>query len=201
LITHRRYLGQDLAVIMMGYEDQMVTMFRESNAGMASRFNIAESFRFKDFSDDELFVIVSREIRKEVQLSKTSLAMRLAIVDKLKSRKALPNFANARDALALVRSSKEKMIKRRGDTLIEDDIHGYDQDTLELVRNPELLLAKFSKIPNLHKHFEEKGQICRVYRDRGQSTTSLIHNYVFAGNPGTLYFIMSMRSCIRTRSH
>jgi hypothetical protein len=187
-LTHSlTHSGQDLAVIMMGYEDQLVKMFRESNPGLASRFNINESFRFKDFSDDEMFAIVTQAIRSEIQLSKTSFAMRLAIVDKLKARQVLPNFANARDAYALVRSCKERMINRMGDELIEDDIHGYDQDTLELVRNPELLLSKFSKIPNLYKHFEEKGKLCKIFRDRGQSTSSLIHNYVFAGKPGTVY--------------
>ena len=181
-----------MAVIMMGYEDQLLTMFRESNPGLASRFSINEAFRFKDFSDDELFAIVTQAVRNEIQLSKTSFAMRLAIVDKLKARKALPNFANARDANALVRSCKERMINRKGEELIEDDIHGYDQDTLELVRNPELLLKKFSMIPNLNKHFEEKGRLCKIFRDRGQSTSSLIHNYVFAGNPGTEPLIYSL---------
>ncbi len=33
--------GDDIAVIMCGYEDKMAKMFREQNEGLASRFNAA----------------------------------------------------------------------------------------------------------------------------------------------------------------
>ena len=69
--------GEDIAVVMIGYEKQMKKMFREVNPGLQRRFGLDDAFRFEDFSDKELDLIVlteaekndlrvSRDVRKKV---------------------------------------------------------------------------------------------------------------------------------------
>ena len=50
--------ANDMAIILAGYEDDILAMFRNGNTGLGSRFKLTEALRFEDFSDDELFEIL-----------------------------------------------------------------------------------------------------------------------------------------------
>ena len=50
--------GEDIAVLMLGYEEQMRRMLREANPGLQRRFSLESAFRFEDFSDEELETIL-----------------------------------------------------------------------------------------------------------------------------------------------
>ena len=45
-------------VLSIGYESEMMALFRNGNTGLGSRFKLTEAFRFEDFSDDELTEIL-----------------------------------------------------------------------------------------------------------------------------------------------
>jgi len=46
--------GDDIAVLLLGYEPEMLKMLRESNPGLQRRFSPESAFRFADFTDDQL---------------------------------------------------------------------------------------------------------------------------------------------------
>lgn len=46
--------GADIAVVMIGYEKEMVNMMSHVNPGLSRRFQIDEAFHFPDFNDDAL---------------------------------------------------------------------------------------------------------------------------------------------------
>jgi hypothetical protein len=56
--------GDDIAVVMCGYEEQIKKMLLDQNPGLQRRFPIASAFQFEDFSDAELRQIMVREERK-----------------------------------------------------------------------------------------------------------------------------------------
>jgi Holliday junction resolvasome RuvABC ATP-dependent DNA helicase subunit len=58
--------GEDIAVVMIGYEKQMLQMFRSPkvNAGLARRFHLEHPFRFEDFDDSTLARVVIAEAKK-----------------------------------------------------------------------------------------------------------------------------------------
>lgn len=46
--------GDDRCVLLLGYHDDMETMLRNANPGLARRFPMSGAFHFQDFTDDEL---------------------------------------------------------------------------------------------------------------------------------------------------
>ena len=55
--------GEDLAVVMIGYDAQMREMLRKQNPGLSRRFNPSYAFNFEDFSDAELLAIIGLRCR------------------------------------------------------------------------------------------------------------------------------------------
>ena len=50
--------GENFAVIMCGYEDEMNAMMRDCNPGLKRRFQADNAFMFADYNDDELATIM-----------------------------------------------------------------------------------------------------------------------------------------------
>ena len=45
---------EDIAVLLLGYEDEMMKMLREANPGLMRRFSPESAFRFEDLTDSQL---------------------------------------------------------------------------------------------------------------------------------------------------
>ena len=56
--------GADIAVVMIGYKDEMLTMCNEVNPGLARRFDIDNIVEFEDFTDEELVWILKFHCKK-----------------------------------------------------------------------------------------------------------------------------------------
>ena len=100
-------IGRNMAVIMCGYEKEMDEMFR-LDPGLRSRFK--NKFIFRDFTNDELSLIMTR-IAKEEPVSVPLRVLRAAIDHLDKSRG--PDFGNARDVKLLLNDAITKMRARR----------------------------------------------------------------------------------------
>jgi hypothetical protein len=50
--------GDDRCVLLLGYKEEMETMMREANPGLARRFQLSQAFHFEDFSKSELLTIM-----------------------------------------------------------------------------------------------------------------------------------------------
>lgn len=77
---------------MLGYEDQMREMLRESNPGLARRFQIDDAFKFEDYTNEELLEILDLKLKKNGILAKGEA--RIAAVKVLEQQRTLPNFGN-----------------------------------------------------------------------------------------------------------
>jgi hypothetical protein len=53
--------GDDRCVLLLGYKDQMETMMREANPGLARRFQLSQAWCFEDYSDDQLIAIIRQK--------------------------------------------------------------------------------------------------------------------------------------------
>ena len=78
---------------MLGYKEQMEDMIRNSNPGLARRFNMADAFTFDDYSDEDLLWI----LRKKAEKDKLPINFETAkfAVKMLSEQRRLPNFGNA----------------------------------------------------------------------------------------------------------
>lgn len=70
--------GEDIAVLLLGYEEQMMRMLRNQNPGLMRRFNTENAFRFPDYNDTTLRRILKNKIKKDGL--KSTLAVEKAAV-------------------------------------------------------------------------------------------------------------------------
>lgn len=109
---------------MLGYEDQMREMLRDSNPGLARRFQIEDAFKFEDYSNEDLLDILDLKMKKQGVDAKP--AARLAAIEVLEQQRNQPNFGNGGAVENLLGRAILNMHKRtagqpRTQELIADD--------------------------------------------------------------------------------
>jgi replication-associated recombination protein RarA len=180
--------GDDIAVILIGYESDVVRMLDEQNPGLRSRFDPAYAFRFDDFSDMELLQIFGAAcVRDEVE---APIDVKRAAVKQLVKARSMKNFGNARAALALYSAAKTRMTQRlRRDTAQPKAMTMFDV----LGREEEVLANPLQCIEELQGGEDEHGfrtvlrqlgssiQICKMENRPVDS----VGNFIFTGAPGT----------------
>ncbi len=57
--------GDDRCVLLLGYRDNMETMFQNVNPGLSRRFPLASAFEFEDFDEAELSDILSLKLGQQ----------------------------------------------------------------------------------------------------------------------------------------
>jgi hypothetical protein len=57
--------GDDRAVLLLGYPDQMEAMMREANPGLARRFQLSQAWSFEDYSQEDLMAILKEAAAKK----------------------------------------------------------------------------------------------------------------------------------------
>jgi hypothetical protein len=102
--------GADIAVIMAGYEPQILKMIRDQNPGLARRFNATQPFKFVDFDNDELLEIMSQTC-KAWKLH-VPFNVKMYAVEELAKLRALPNFGNAGALETMLTNAKSRMTER-----------------------------------------------------------------------------------------
>lgn len=102
--------GDDRCVLLLGYKDQMETMFQNVNPGLARRFPIASGFNFEDFSDGDLQKIFDLKLKQQgyqATAGATTVAMEM-----LKRARNRPNFGNAGEIDILLNDAKARHQQR-----------------------------------------------------------------------------------------
>lgn len=122
-------LGDDRCVLLLGYRDQMEAMFQNVNPGLSRRFPISEAFEFKDFTDDELKLILDMKLRQQAY-NATDQAKRVAM-DVLKRARNRPNFGNAGEVDILLNSAKARHQQRRSASKVKNSatLEAIDMDS------------------------------------------------------------------------
>ena len=125
--------GADLAVIMIGYQDEMEEMMRNVNPGLSRRFQIENAFQFPDFDDSALCRIMIKSARhKQVKLE---LSVAKRAVRSLAKARAKPNFGNAGSVDNLLSKAITAMQAREmADGLIPADF-GLDGEIISRRKN------------------------------------------------------------------
>ena len=121
--------GEDLCVLLLGYQEQMEDMMNHSNPGLARRFRLGDAFYFDDFGDVDLMRVLDLKLRKQ-GLKAMEDAKRVAI-EVLGRERDRPHFGNAGAVENLISRAKELEQKRTsaaGSHNVNPDITFLPQD-------------------------------------------------------------------------
>ncbi|KAG8626459.1 hypothetical protein KVT40_005404 [Elsinoe batatas] len=103
--------GDDRAVLLLGYQEQMEEMLRKVNPGLRRRFPVENAFVFEDYQDDELRSILDFKLSSQ-GLDATEDA-RQACVGLLSKLRRKPNFGNAGEVENLLTEAKQRYMNRQ----------------------------------------------------------------------------------------
>ncbi|CAJ2510869.1 Uu.00g064940.m01.CDS01 [Anthostomella pinea] len=120
--------GDDRCVLVLGYKEQMETMFQNVNPGLSRRFPIASAFEFADFSNEELRQILDLKLKQQAfEATDQAKNVAMEILDRGRNR---PNFGNAGDIDNLLDTTKARHQSRfsRGQTKSAATLEAIDFD-------------------------------------------------------------------------
>lgn len=106
--------GDDRAVLLLGYEEQMKELLRHSNPGLARRFPVESAFYFEDFDDAQLLQVLDMKMKVQgIQATEAAKSTAIGALSKLRRQ---PNFGNAGEVENLLSRAKEAHSQRRTST-------------------------------------------------------------------------------------
>ncbi|MCR4869679.1 MAG: AAA family ATPase, partial [Atopobiaceae bacterium] len=196
----------DLVVIMAGYTEEMRTMVREANPGLASRFRTW--VEFEDYTTDELLEIATKMLDDRGR--EMGAGVEEALHDLIASRYRDSSFGNARGVRNLLDDVQDVMDERlarrleEGDKLDESELRLVSSGDIErLIGQPgdgghveeslDNLLAELDSLTGLSSAKRairiRVAQVKHAARAKAVgaavSTDASSLHMVFAGNPGT----------------
>lgn len=174
--------GDDRAVIMLGYQEEMEEMFKNCNPGLSRRFQLDQAYIFPDYDDTALLKILIKKAR-ESQL-KISVPVAKLAVRSLARARSKPHFGNAGAIDILLSRAKERLQRREGvpnELKVEDfDLNFDDTDKDQI----DELLSHMIGMNDIKQKLEKLKKIVSFDRSRGDDPTeSVSYNYLFLGNP------------------
>ena len=187
--------GEDIAVLLLGYEPKMLKMLQESNPGLQRRFSPESAFRFPDFTDDQLEELLC-SAAAAAGLSWAKASVRKAAVQLLVRERIKPNFGNAgsvNDLMGRVKAS----IAQRGDMReiemsdlgLDENAAGGSAEMETLLKEVEQEMAGLFKGEHLQLHFKQLAARLEQQQKDGQLDPSRpadkVGSYIFVGSPGT----------------
>jgi SpoVK/Ycf46/Vps4 family AAA+-type ATPase len=181
------------AVILIGYPESMEEAFEKSNPGLARRFPLKQSFRFKPYDDDELARILELKLRKN-KIVASDKAIRVA-KEMLSIARHRPNFGNGGDVENLLHAAQAARNARCAKlavdvdldmTLLPEDFDPDWQRTLDAARRTADLFGDMQGMGDIMGRFQRYQLMTARLRARGHDPRSHIPwALVFRGPPGT----------------
>jgi hypothetical protein len=193
--------GEDIAVLMLGYEKQMTDMMRECNPGLARRMNASEPLKFVDYGNGALTSIAVAVCKQDgLALQHSALD---GIIRKLAAQREMPNFGNAGAVKNAISTAKLRMMKRIAalpeeeraamelrSVLTRGDVLGEERDPSVVLSTEELL----SPLKDMYGMDGIRAQLRRMalsVRAAAPNTTAgdraraRFCRWLFLGNAGT----------------
>ena len=103
---------EDIAVLLLGYKEQMAEMIRTANPGLARRFSFESAFYFEDFTDAELErLLYAAARRKGLTITRK---VRKEAVKMLARERIKPNFGNAGAVNNLIGKAALRLASTKG---------------------------------------------------------------------------------------
>ena len=182
--------GSDMCVILAGYKPQMEQLFRNvQNPGLKRRFNLGEAFLFEDFSDEEIRLVLKRQIvQAELYSSPATLDHAVTLI----SQKRLEEgFGNAGEAEQMLNRAKLRHSARLSESkvltdmklLLQEDFDG-EITSLEKAREAFADLENIDHAMSVLNSYEA---MCSVADDEDIPRHELLADchMLFTGPPGT----------------
>lgn len=178
----------DLAVLLIGYEREMLEMLRTQNLGLMRRFPPNHAFYFEDYTEHELLDIIERNCTKRSVVCPYEVAD--AMLKQLALQKTQPNFGNAGAVEQLLKNALGKAMNRPmvyGKTLLtlEDvDVKANCEGEASEQDDPLSALNALYRMDDIKEQITKlQNQI--IVADREGSVLPEVGHFVFRGSPGT----------------
>lgn len=191
--------SDDIAVILIGYEQQMLEMLRTQNPGLARRFPQQYAFYFDDYSEQELLdIFLAACAKKSVHCP---LEVSELVIRQLSLQKSQANFGNAGAVELILKNAIANASARPldGDTItlavedVEDDVmrrarlesakesagHDAGQEN-----DPLAVLNGLYRVEHIKDKLRQIQTSIQVAQDEGSDIPKIGH-FVFRGSPGT----------------
>ncbi|PWY84476.1 putative AAA family ATPase [Aspergillus sclerotioniger CBS 115572] len=184
--------GDDRCVLLVGYQDQMTTMFQKVNPGLSRRFPLDSAFVFEDFTDHELGLILDLKLKQ--QGFETTPAGRKVALEVLARARNRPHFGNAGEVDILLNTAKINHQRRlstatqpaKGSRLEPED---FDKDFDRADRSDTDIPKLFSGVVGCEKivqQLEGYRQTVKNMRELDMDPRDQVpFNFLFKGPPGT----------------
>jgi len=177
--------GADIAVVMIGYPDEMLTMCNEVNPGLARRFDIENMVEFEDFSDEDLEWILKFHCDKRGVRCPPDVVT--AAIGKITKSRPQPTFGNAGtvvNALSDAIKKRTKQTKSGSELVLQKEDFGITkraswEEDLEKLKGADIESIK-SRLKMLERSVLESRKLFLKKDNMPQ-----LSNYVFVGNSGT----------------
>lgn len=196
--------GDDRCVLLLGYEEEMKTMFQNVNPGLTRRFDLENAFYFEDFTHPELQEILVYKLKKQDLTATTeAIQVALAVLDR---KKNTLNFGNGGDVENLISSAKMNYQTRQIGLPAE-------QRTLDCEFQPEDFDPNYNRLSNSDTNLRELfagvvgcetiitklegfARMAKKAKANGRDARKLIPmNFIFKGPPGKTAHIWHLLSC------
>jgi AAA+ superfamily predicted ATPase len=179
--------GEDKAVVLLGYREQMEIMLREANPGLQRRFQLENAFQFDDYNDNELNQILKFKMGK-MGLEADADALSAAIKYLGVQRDTKPPFGNGGAVANLLSEAVNRKAARGAGTspiLIESDFAPVDEGAKYDTDEKVLFKGLIGCDEIVKKLLEFKATFKRA-QDKGQDPLKKLSlNFRFVGAPGT----------------
>ncbi|KAK4667573.1 hypothetical protein QC763_311530 [Podospora pseudopauciseta] len=183
--------GDDRCVLLLGYKDQMETMFQNVNPGLSRRFPIASGFNFEDFSDEDVRKIFDLKLKKAAyQATPQAVAVAMEMIKRARNR---PNFGNAGEIDILLDAAKARHQRHLSKGQAKSDSLFEAVDFDENFDRADKSTASVKQLFEGTVGCEETVKLLEGYQETVRTLKSLDmdpkenipFNFLFRGPPGT----------------
>ncbi|PLB48657.1 putative AAA family ATPase [Aspergillus steynii IBT 23096] len=184
--------GDDRCVLLLGYEDQMRTMFQNVNPGLTRRFPLDSAFTFEDFTDHEMGQIMDLKLKQ--QGFKSSPQGRKAALEVLARARNRSNFGNAGEIDILLNAAKLSYQRRLSEKKASGDSsrlepEDFDPDFGRADREGTNIPMLFSGVVGCEKIVQQLEGYCQTVKNMREldmdPREQIPFNFLFKGPPGT----------------
>lgn len=183
---------EDRCVLLLGYSDQMTSMFQKVNPGLTRRFPLSSAFVFEDYADGELRAILDLKLRQQgFRASEPAKQVVLEVLGRARNR---PNFGNAGEVDILLDQAKERQQKRLSkfpgaknvDLLVPEDIDPDFDRGERAATNIRMLFKDVIGCEDVVEQLEGYQQVVQNMKAMDMDPRSQIpFGFLFRGPPGT----------------
>ena len=192
--------ADDIAVLLLGYEDEIMEMLDNQNPGLKRRFAPDQAFRFEDYNNTQLEKILSDCCKAKNY--KPSLEFRERALAKLEmQRRSESHFGNAGSVQNLLKDAVSHAASIR--KCSPDGFLKLEADDIELPGD-DTDIDLFAEIGNLYRMDNVKDELIKIKNqfdlaaEEGEERPNLGH-FVFRGARKSSLFVVSLSiDCTRT---